>query len=100
MSPFPFSVTIDGTSYLVLEDNLKDEDGEFCAASQVIRVQQAASVDYQRVVLLHELIHACFEHAGSPTEPLTEEQVACLVSRRLLPILRDNPQLVAWLTSN
>ena len=97
---FPRSVSIDGTSYLVVEDNLTGEDGEYCAASQVIKVQQAASANYQRVVLLHELIHACFEHAGSPAEPLTEEEVCCLVSRRLLPILRDNRELVDWLTNS
>lgn len=98
-SGMPPRVTIDGVLYDVRLVKLDAEDGEFCAASQAIKVQEGAGVAYQRVVLLHELIHACYEHAGSPPGPLGEEQVACMISRRLLPILRDNPEVVRWLTS-
>lgn len=95
----PSRITIDGVPYVVCRAAMNDEDGEFCAASQQIKVQAGVPDDYARVTLLHELIHACFEHAGSP-EVLTEELVACMVSRRLLPILRDNPHLVAYLTAD
>lgn len=94
----PARIKIDGVQYDVDITNLDTEDGEFCATSLAIKVQADAPYETQRTILLHELVHACFEHAGSPPEPLTEEHVACLISRRLLPILRDNPDLVAYLT--
>ena len=91
-------VVIDGQAYVIEDWPMQEEDGEYCAASQRIRVQKDAKPLYKRVVVLHELIHACYEHSGSPPEPLAEEQVALLISRRLLPILRDNPNLVKYLT--
>lgn len=95
----PDHVMIDGSLYFIQAADLETEDGEYCAASQTIRVQRYAPAPYKRVILLHELIHACYEHAGSPAEPLAEEAVALLISRRLLPILRDNPELVEYLTA-
>ena len=91
-------IKVDDQDYVVFEKDMEEQDGEFCAATQTILLQKSATPGYKRVVLLHELIHACYEHAGSPPEPLAEEQVACLVSRRLLPILRNNPDLVSYLT--
>lgn len=94
-------IKIDGAVYHVVLGGLPEdgaEDGTFEPASQVILTRAMLRPYYSKVVLLHELIHACYEHAGAPEQPLTEEQVACLVSRRLLPILRDNPELVKWLT--
>ena len=96
----PAHVTIDGDDYLIgaLPEDSED-DGNYHGADQCIRLKPFMGQGYTRTVLLHELIHACYEHAGSPSEPLAEEQVALLVSRRLLPILRDNPELVQYLTA-
>lgn len=96
----PTYIVIDGIEYRIVRAKLEAEDGEFCAGTLRIRINENLPRPYERTILLHEITHACFEHAGSPGgSMLSEETVACLVSRRLLPILRDNPHVLAYLTA-
>lgn len=50
-------------------------------------------------VLLHEVLHACFEVANlKQHDTLTEEKVVNGLGMTLLSVIRDNPDLIAFLT--
>lgn len=58
----------------------------------------------EREVLFHELQHACYGVFGFADAPFqttsdsdTEEVMIRLLSPTLLRVLRDNPEVVAWL---
>ena len=46
-----------------------------------------------REVLLHEILHACWELAGIPSK--YEEDIVNRISPYLLDVLQDNPDLLA-----
>lgn len=46
--------------------------------------------------LMHEIIHACLD--GTTLEPAVDEQVCRALDGPLLAALRDNPDLVRYLT--
>lgn len=51
----------------------------------------------QARILLHELLHGCYELAGSRHATLEEEDVAMMLDGPLTTILADNPHLFAVL---
>lgn len=109
----PESVVIDGVRYrFVMDPNIKpdperkdqnyQEDGEFDASTQEIRIRPGMGEDYARHIVTHECLHGMWEHAGltaagGPLE-LIEEQVVTALAWRLVAFLRANPQLIAYLT--
>jgi len=109
----PTTVTIDGLTYrIVLDADIKpggdrkaqdyQEDGEFDASQQEIRLRPGMAPGYARHILTHELLHALWEHAGltaagGPLETF-EEQVVTALAHRLHTFLRDNPAFVAFVT--
>lgn len=101
----PSNVKVADTWYTVrrmFEDESAEAHGEFSAVEQTISLADNVSDGYLRYLLAHELVHALFEHAGANTgkagERFTEEQVACIIGRTLPALLKDNPDLVAYLT--
>ncbi len=63
--------------------------------------------DYRRETVLHEIIHCCLRvtdcnpdrDAKAGVEDVEERAVSAMTGP-LLAVLRDHPQLVAWLTAN
>jgi hypothetical protein len=53
----------------------------------------------KRATFLHELLHAAFSAAGPRPDSETEETVTRLLEGPLLQTLRDNPDLVRYLTA-
>lgn len=68
-------------------------------ASTVILLAETTSHQKQREVLLHEVLHAIYGVTGlHHKDGAPEELVVTDLSPTLLSVLRDNPDLVAYLT--
>lgn len=102
-SPRPETVQIGDTVYVVAPLAPASElDGQYHASSQTIEMRSGLPYHYGKYILVHEIVHGLFEHAGAVSEgdeKFTEEQVACLIGRALPALLKNNPQLVAYLTA-
>lgn len=113
----PDAVLIGAVIYEVTADEvdwLRIEDAEQCKGAYgvnepmqaVIYINPETSPDNQRLTLWHEILHALSETTmGSPTwsnlgEGRTEreERIVRAFESPTLLVLRDNPQLVAYLT--
>ena len=110
----PETVTIDGIKYrIVLDPAIKpdperkdqnyQEDGEFDASTQEIRLRPDMALDYARHIATHEALHGMWEHAGltaagGPLE-LIEEQVVTALAWRLVAFLRANPEFIKFVTA-
>lgn len=49
-------------------------------------------------VLIHELLHALWTDSGLPDTNIEEEDAVTKLAPRLQALLRDNPELVKWIT--
>jgi hypothetical protein len=108
----PSHMHIDGVRYeVMMEANITpatdrktqgfQEDGEFDAATQEVRVRPGMARDYAKHIVVHEALHGMWEHAGltaagGPAE-MHEELVVTAMARRLVTFIRDNPELIAFL---
>lgn len=71
-------------------------DRESCT----ILIHERLSRPRFREVLLHEVMHACYDTSGlTLKDDCPEEMVVNDLSFALLGVLRDNPDLVAFLTA-
>jgi hypothetical protein len=75
-------------------------------SSQVIAVRTTTAAgdekvgrDYAASTLLHEVLHQCLAVAGFRMDSEAEENVILAMETPLLQTLRDNPELLAYLTS-
>lgn len=81
--------------------DLKAEDGSKCEGladtdEGTISVESAIrGHDRLRLTLLHELAHFIENHAGAT---LKEAQIDSM-ARSLLSLIRDNPELMAWVAA-
>jgi len=111
----PETISIDGVRYTVILDaEIKpatdrksqdyQEDGEFDAALQQIRLRPGMALDYARHILTHEALHGLWEHAGMTAAggslEVFEEQVVTALARRLVVFLRDNPAFVSFVAGS
>jgi cob(I)alamin adenosyltransferase len=71
--------------------------GECDKANAVIRVTTIHGVDKAANTLIHEVLHACFDVAGIADED-AEERTVTHLANALTQVIRDNPDLVAYLT--
>jgi hypothetical protein len=103
MSP-PAIILIDGFAYRVtraMPEGSESGHGQYDADKQRICVRLGLAPHYERSVVLHEVMHGLWEHAGLTAEGRaqpTEEEVVSALSYRLLEVLRSNPALVRYLT--
>jgi len=76
--------------------------GDACGTTHhpdlVIAIQPGRAEDYNRSILLHELLHACARAADLQAPEDTEETVVAALTGPLLQALRDNPALLEYLT--
>ncbi len=65
---------------------------------QKITLDEAITPERRRVSLLHELLHCCTE-LTHVTDGATEEATVTALAPALVQVLRENPALVAYLTT-
>lgn len=84
------------------EINKQDSEGVCFARYERIYIAPDLAPNTQRVTVLHELLHACFDDAqvGGPFDDEKHEETACLaLAPRLLDTLRRNPKLITYLVA-
>lgn len=66
----------------------------------LIRIGPGQLADAERVVLMHELLHELFDYGiiGQVVSKQDEEFILNLLDSWLVALLRENPELVAYLT--
>lgn len=68
-------------------------------AQQLIMLRPGMAPGFTRQIMLHEIVHQLFDVAGLELPTETEEQVCLSLQATLLGVLRDNPELTAWLVA-
>jgi hypothetical protein len=72
--------------------------GECDVHNQVVYLYPGQARDSMADSLLHEILHACWACTGMHDGKYNEEQVVRGLTTWLLLVLRDNPELVEYLT--
>lgn len=97
----PESIKIGPVCFAVTDDRAYCDDhnawGKIKYAPQKIWLDPEQAEDFYAVTLFHEVLHGVFYIAGYVGNDNNEEMVTRL-SAPLLGVLRDNPELVAFLT--
>ena len=102
MTP-PRLVKVGALSYTVHHDQDRisgGDRGNIDAESNAIRIAPSLEASRKRVIVLHEVVHAVLEAAGwrwDDTRERGHEDVVNTITPGLLAVLRDNPDLVAYL---
>jgi hypothetical protein len=73
--------------------------GGIDAEASLIAVDPGKSEGYNRTVLIHEVLHACLQTTDIDLSTKVEENVVRALTPTLLSTLRDNPNLVDYLTA-
>ena len=55
---------------------------------------------YKKVVLMHEIIHACFETTGLDVPLEWRERICDALGYQIVGLIKENPQLVEYVKSN
>lgn len=116
LSPIPSHIRVGPYRYTVYRDgsrmsDIRNDCGEGNRVGQIhfqkleIDIDPKLAHDRQVSGVLHETLHACWHFANlidvdDDKRTLTEEQVICGLERAILCVLRDNPDLVAYLTDS
>ena len=103
-----YDVTVDPIDWLRIENATQHKGyyGHTEPLSATIYVNPDTSLDTQRLTLWHEIMHALCETAmGSPdwlnlgeSNGDREERIVRAFESPIICVLRDNPQLVTYLT--
>lgn len=71
--------------------------GTFVPADQAIRLQREyVSGSMAADTVLHEILHAIFS-VGTVQVKQGEEHIVSVVATYLTQVIRDNPELIAWM---
>lgn len=103
-TPLPTSVQVGPLTYRIKPWKNRPADNAqawgMCDKKRtVILLHKGLSRQRKREVLLHEVMHACFDSSGlTMKDNCPEEMVVNDLTFPLLGVLRDNPDLVAYLT--
>lgn len=73
-----------------------EADGMCYVADQLIEVNKTLAPERGAMILLHEILHACWDAAELPGNADEENAVSGL-ARALYVTLRDNPKLLRYL---
>jgi hypothetical protein len=99
----PLSVRVGQADYRIRIRARRDPLGECDTRKQRVDVTAAQSEPSLRDTVVHELLHAIWYESSAnamlATDEDEQEKVVRLLSPWLLMLLRDNPDLVAYLTS-
>lgn len=88
------SVKIGGITYKVETvneccENNNNVDGKIIYDKQLIRLKHNNNTDYAKMVFLHEIVHALFDHCNIEQE----ENVVDRLSKALYMAFKDNPEV-------
>jgi hypothetical protein len=72
-------------------------DGSFSSRRHRIEIREDLPPAEQAKVLMHEIIHACFECFNLPHEKLDEERICLALDGPLTTVFTDNPWLIGVL---
>jgi hypothetical protein len=101
LGPFAYKVIVDESRVKQLEEH---ENSELFAMTLLdsleIVLHPSSAPMVQREKLLHELLHVVFDNTGISNRfsDRTEEQLVRALSPALFDLLRENPELVRYLT--
>ena len=97
----PSTVAIGQSTYAITEGAPKGYLGRTHKRKQVIQIEPTQGAGSRRDTLLHESLHALLHESGGTklldVDDDAEERLIRLLSPWLLMLLRDNPDLVAFL---
>jgi hypothetical protein len=97
----PKKIKVGYATYSVVEDDVRLTEskagGMHAPNTSTIYVEKEQEIDYAKMALLHEVLHACVYVSSVPTDDTTEELYVSIIAPNLLEALRRNPQLVAYL---
>lgn len=84
-----------------VEEGETDLNGRVRYRTAEVWVDPDMAPSYQRVVLLHEVLHAILELSGAVDYSMatTDDDVLRRIDAGLVDLLRRNPLLAAWLTA-
>jgi hypothetical protein len=68
--------------------------------SMSIAVDPGKHEDYARATLLHEILHACIRSSDPTLDDEHEETVVAAITGPLLSMLKDNPDVLDYLTDD
>lgn len=97
----PKTVKVGPVNYTVRSyENLAGDDGKalwgHCNHTSLeVALNNGVAKDFERVVLMHELLHGIYHLSGLPDSE-QEEQVVNSLAPLLVLLLRDNPKLVEY----
>ena len=97
VGPKTYTIALSGE-----EIGKQDAEGVCFAKYEQIFLAPDLTPGTERVAMVHELIHACFDDVkvGGVLKKEDDEEKVCLtLAPRLLEVIRRNPKLVAYLTA-
>ena len=96
---FEINWSKDAINRLIVEANKPDAWGYVDYNTLLIHIDGEQPVQRQRNTLMHEVLHCIWHETGlDDVEEATEEYLIGSLTGRLVGVLRDNPELVAYLT--
>ena len=100
IGPFQYQVVAEPAGHMFAEKDMGTRlDGRGSASEQTIHVHPQQAEMYQRSTMIHEILHQVFVVAGTGLDTEDEERICHALEGGLLGVLRENPDLVAWLTA-
>jgi hypothetical protein len=100
IGPLDYTVTDDAEAHLGAEDEMSQRlYGMSDKSTQRIVIRPGMAAGFKRQIVLHEIVHQLLDDSGLELATEIEEQICLSLQAPLLGLLKDNPDLVAWLTS-
>lgn len=96
-----YRITTSATEHLSFEDEMSERlHGLSDASRAVIALRPGMDEGWTRTILVHEILHQVFQHSGmTGLTSDDEEQIIRHLQSGVLGVLRDNPELVRYLTA-
>ena len=95
MIDLPGTIKILGKTWKVISaPSLRGSYGKTRFRECDMEIAEDQCLQQKQDTLLHEVLHACFNDLG--LEP--KEDTVCALGATLLAVLRENPQLIEYLT--
>lgn len=93
----PTNVKLLHLDIALIPDGLTDREalGEWDARSATIHYDSALAENVMRETLLHEILHAVFEHTDVSSDQ--HEDLIRAISPMLLQLIRNNKKFIGWL---
>lgn len=100
IGPYTWDIRCSKKAWNSLEPHIRDgADGATLPATHTIRIRPGLSPTYERIVLLHEVLHACRDSAHLMKLDLNdaEESFINAVAPILFGVFQDNPDFNDYL---